>query len=126
MYTYKQTTSVSDALSFSQSYEQLLRLRAVLAIVEATIFPAAHSLVSDLFPRERRSLAASVVAAAPFLGTAVTYMGGGVLIQAIDSFVAGGGGHGLETWRITLIVVSLPTILFGVLFAATEIGRAHV
>src|SRR3546814_18586975 len=44
-----------------------------------------------------------------------------VLIQAIDSFVAGGGGHGLETWRITLIVVSLPTILFGVLFAATVV-----
>src|SRR3546814_18015371 len=85
------------------------------------MFPAAHELGSDLFPRERRSLAASVVAAAPFLGTAVTYMGGGVLIQAIDSFVAGGGGHGLETWRIPLIVVSLPTILFGVLFAATVV-----
>src|SRR3546814_5873977 len=28
---------------------------------------------------------------------------------------------GLETWRITLIVVSLPTILFGVLFAATVV-----
>src|SRR3546814_344381 len=109
------------ASGFAQSYEQLLLLRAGLAIGEATIFPAAHSLVSDLFPRERRSLAASVVAAAPFLGTAVTYMGGGVLIQAIDSFVAGGGGHGLETWRITLIVVSLPTILFGVLFAATVV-----
>src|SRR3546814_16323243 len=85
------------------------------------MFPAAHELGSDLFPLERRSLAASVVAAAPFLGTAVTYMGGGVPIQAIASFVAGGGGHGLETWRLTLIVDSLPTILFGVLFAATVV-----
>src|SRR3546814_19878786 len=33
------------ASGFAQSYEQLLLLRAGLAIGEATIFPAAHSLV---------------------------------------------------------------------------------
>jgi MFS family permease len=107
------------ASGFAQSFGQLLILRAGLALGEAAIFPASHSLVADLLPRERRSLAASIVAAAPFLGVAITYMGGGFLVEAIESHVAAGGGGGLEAWRLTLILAGLPTFVLALLFAAT-------
>lgn len=107
------------ASGFAQSFGQLLLLRAGLAIGEAAIFPTSHSLVADLLPRERRSLAASIVAAAPFLGAAVTYMGGGFLVEAIESYVAAGGGGGLEVWRLVLILASLPTFALALLFGAT-------
>lgn len=126
------------ASAFAQSFTQLLILRAGLALGEAAIFPASHSLVADILPRDRRSFAASVVAAAPFLGTAITYMGGGLLVQAIEAYVAAGGGGGLEPWRLTLIIVSLPTLALTALFArmftepvrrregSTETGRPSI
>ncbi len=39
------------ASGFAQSFGQLLLLRAGLALGEAAIFPASHSLVADLLPR---------------------------------------------------------------------------
>ncbi len=46
-------------------------------------------------------------------------MGGGFLVEAIESHVASGGGGGLEAWRLALILASLPTFALALAFAAT-------
>lgn len=107
------------ASAFARSFEELLALRVGLAVGEVALFPAAHSLVADLFPRHQRRLAASILAATPFLGAALTFMGGGFLIAAMEMFVTSGGGGGLLAWQLTLITVGVPTLIIGLLFGAT-------
>ncbi|QIB64122.1 MFS transporter [Kineobactrum salinum] len=104
---------------FATSFEELLILRVGLAVGEVALFPAAHSLVADLFSERKRVRAASILAATPFLGGALTFLGGGYLVSAITSYVAQGGGWGLQDWQIVFLMAGAPTIILGVIFGIT-------
>ena len=90
---------------FATSYPMLAIFRSGVAIGEAVLMPAAMSLISDLFPREKRSLPTTI------------YTLTGVMMGA-GSFIVGAGALklaellapslGFEPWRIMFVIVAVP------------------
>lgn len=120
------------ASGFAGSFAALLVLRLGLAAGEAVLTPAAHSMIGDLFPREKRSLAASLYSTAGLIGPPLAFSGGALIISGIESVKASGVQIDMETWQVVLIAVGLPCLTLAILFwmivreplRATERGMA--
>jgi predicted MFS family arabinose efflux permease len=90
--------SVMTAVSgFAQNFVQLLLARVGVGVGEAGCTPAAHSLISDLVPKERRASALAFYALGIPIGSLLGMMIGGVLADAIG-------------WRHAFMIVGLPGI----------------
>ncbi|WP_156843253.1 spinster family MFS transporter [Novosphingobium aquimarinum] len=88
------------------TFGTLLLTRIGVGIGEAGLTPSAHSLLSDLYPRQRRSFAFAVFGAGPPLGIIVGALAGGWIAQALG-------------WRIGMVAIGLPGIVIGLLFLLT-------
>lgn len=104
------------ASGFAGSFAALLVLRLGLAAGEAVLTPAAHSMIGDLFPREKRSLAASLYSTAGLIGPPLAFSGGALVISGIDTMKASGVQIEMETWQLVLIAVGLPCLTLAILF----------
>ena len=104
------------ASGFAGSFAALLVLRLGLAAGEAVLTPAAHSMIGDLFPREKRSLAASLYSTAGLIGPPLAFSGGALIISGIESVKASGVQIDMETWQVVLIAVGLPCLTLAILF----------
>lgn len=112
--------ALTVASGVARDFETLLVCRIGVAAGEAALLPAALSIISDLFERERRSLPASMVMTAGMIGASGSFLIGAIVIDVIASLTGSGLlGDSLAPWRLTLIAVGLPGILLGLLFAAT-------
>ena len=78
-----------------RSYPQLLLARIGVGVGEASCSPAAHSLIADLFPPERRGRAFAIYAIGAPLGGVAGYLVGGWVAEFFG-------------WRSALMVVGLP------------------
>lgn len=85
----------------AQSYSVLLLARIGVGIGEGGCSPAAHSIISDSYPPERRSRAIAIYTFGGALGGATAYLVGGWLVE-------------LFGWRLTMISVGLPGLLLAV------------
>lgn len=82
----------------AQNYAQLLLARMGVGVGEAGCSPAAHSMISDLFPPGQRATALGIYSVGLNLGVLV-------------GFVAGGWLNQVYGWRVALMVVGLPGLL---------------
>lgn len=88
--------SVATALTaLCRTFPQLFAVRAVLGIGEASFFPAANSLIGDMFPMERRARVLSWFGLASPLGVFLGYAVGGSVAQRFG-------------WQAAFLVVGLP------------------
>lgn len=111
---------LTAASGLARDFNTLLLCRVGVALGEAALLPAALSIISDLFRRERRSLPVSMVMTAGMVGASGSFLIGAVIIDMIASLTASGALVAtLAPWRLTLIAVGLPGIVLGLLFAAT-------
>lgn len=114
----------------ASTFQQLLVLRAGLALGEAALFPAVHSLIHDMFEVKHRPLAASIASAAPPLGGAIAFIAGGGLVSYLTASVEAGGGGGFKAWQLVFFCVGLLSMFLGLVFGAVvkEPGRqeSHV
>lgn len=115
------------ASGFAGSFWVLVILRVGLAVGEAALTPSAYSLIGDLFPPERRAVAASVYSATGMAGASGAYILGAMVVQGVESAVAAGHALPLGAWQLVLVIVGAPSLLCGLLFALTvrEPARAH-
>ena len=90
------------ALNFSQ----LLLARIGVGIGEAGASPAAHSMISDYYPANKRATALAVYSMGIYIGILLGYLFGGWL----DEFFG---------WRTALMVLGLPGILYAIFFYFT-------
>jgi len=90
----------------AQSFWQLAAARVGVGVGEAGCTPAAHSLISDYVPKEKRASALALYAMGTPLGALVGLMLGGL--------VAGAFG-----WRMTFLVCAAPGLLVAVITAWT-------
>jgi MFS family permease len=67
------------------SYSQLFLLRMGVGIGEATLTPAAYSMISDSFPPAKRSLAFSVYTMATYVGGGFAFLFGGLLLRSFGA-----------------------------------------
>jgi MFS family permease len=89
--------AATAACGFASSFVQLFLARIAVGIGEAALSPAAMSIISDSFPKERRAVPIGVYAAAAALGAGLALIVGGTVIQLVSNrwqsaFVAVGLG----------------------------------
>ena len=99
-------SAMTALCGLARSFTQLALARVGVGIGEATLSPAAHSLISDCFPPERRATA-----------LAVYNIGGNVGIML--GFMLGGWIGETFGWRMAFLVVGLPGLAAAVLARTT-------
>lgn len=99
------------ASGFADTYLMLVVLRVGLAIGEATLTPAAYSLIGASFPAHLRVRAASIYSAVGIAGAAASYILGAAVIQAIGPASRTLGPASFETWQLVFIAVGAPAVL---------------
>ena len=91
--------------------------RIGVGVGEACLSPCGYSMVSDYFPRDKRSKPISLLAMGPYVGGGLSFILGGLVVQAVAKSTAlelplvGV----LQPWQTTLIIVGLPGVLVAAL-----------
>ncbi len=85
----------------AQNYSQLLLARIGVGIGEAGCTPAAHSLIADIVPKERRASALAFYALGIPIGTLLGLLIGGLLNDALG-------------WRKAFLFVGTPGVLLAI------------
>ena len=88
------------------NYLQLALARIGVGIGEAGSSPPSHSMISDLYPPEKRATAMGIYAA-------------GINIGILLGFLVGGWIDEWYGWRVAFFVVGLPGVILGVLMFLT-------
>lgn len=101
---------MTAASGLARSYSHLFLLRIGVGVGEATLGPAANSIVADSFPKEKLSTALSVYSMGLPIGSGLAFLVGGLLIEAAASLpeIVVPGVGALTTWQKTFLVVGLP------------------
>lgn len=87
---------------------QLTLARIGVGIGEAGCSPAAHSMISDYFPAERRSTAMGIFSLGISIGIMIAYLAGGWVVENIG-------------WREAFLIVGVPGVLLAVVVRFTVI-----
>ena len=106
--------SIMTALcGLARSFMQLFLARVGVAVGEATLSPAAYSMIADMFPKDKLGRAIGVYQSGAFFGVGLAFIFGGLAIQfakGADDVVLPLLGA-LKPWQLAFIVVGLPGIL---------------
>ena len=103
--------------ALAQRYWHLFLARAGVGVGEATLTPAAYSIISDLFPPERRGFALGLFSSGTSIGAGLALIIGGYAINVLNAAgpqtwpIIGT----LEPWRLAFIYVGLPGLLVAIL-----------
>ena len=99
--------SIMTALSgMAQNFVQLLLARIGVGIGEAGCSPPAHSIISDYYPANKRATALSIYSMGIYIGVLIGYLCGGWLNEFFG-------------WRLALMAVGLPGIVYALILAVT-------
>jgi MFS family permease len=99
--------SLMTAVSgFAQNYTHLLLARIGVGIGEAGGSPPSHSIISDIFPVEKRA-------------SALGFYSTGVNIGILFGFLLGGWLNEFFGWRVAFMVVGAPGILLAIVVRLT-------
>lgn len=118
----------AGACGLASNYWQLLLARFGVGIGEASLSPAAYSMIADLFPPRRLALALGVFATGSSIGGALAYMAGGALIQYFENMGATALPvlGVLQPWQMVFLVTGLPGVFIALLmFLVPEPVRKH-
>jgi MFS family permease len=97
---------MTAAAGLVTSTVQLALTRVGLGIGEAATTPASQSMLSDLFPLDRRTVALTVLLVSTPVGFMTAFLAGGVLCEALG-------------WRMTFLVTGLPGLLLAAIVRMT-------
>lgn len=89
-----------------QNYGQLLAARVGVGVGEAGGSPPSHSIVSDIFPPEKRA-------------SALAFYSTGVNLGILFGFLFGGWLNEYFGWRVAFMVVGIPGVLLAILVRTT-------
>ena len=103
VFTWSFMTAISGAV---QNYTQLLLARIGVGIGEAGGSPPSHSIISDIFPAEKRA-------------SALGFYSTGVNIGILFGFLLGGWINEYFGWRVAFVVVGVPGILLAIIVRFT-------
>ena len=109
------------ACGLARSFMQLFTARVLVGVGEATLTPAAYSMIADYFPPQRLGRAVGVYATGVFIGGGLALVLGGAAIRLITQSgpmelpLVGT----LAPWQLTFIVVSLPGLFIVLLMMFT-------
>lgn len=95
------------ACGMAHSFATLFAARMAVGVGESTLSPAAMSLITDAFPRERLARAMSVFTGATFIGMGLAMILGGASIKLATWLVANGPSAmgGFAPWQLSFILI---------------------
>ena len=107
-------SSLTIAMGFAQTFAQLALARLGVGIGEAGAVAPAHSMISDLYPPQKRTSAMATFAAGANIGVLLAFLVGGVVGQALG-------------WRWAFVIAGLPGLVLALLlrFTVAEPHRAN-
>ena len=110
----------------SKGFWTLFLARVGVGVGEASLSPAAFSMITDLFPRRTLGIALSVFTVGVTLGSGLAYMIGGKVVAYVADIgtvtlpVLGA----MEGWRLTFLLVGLPgLVIVPLMFSVREPAR---
>ena len=101
--TWSFMTAISGAV---QNYTQLLLARVGVGVGEAGGSPPSHSIISDIFPPERRA-------------GALSFYSMGINFGFLLGFLLGGWLYEFFNWRVAFVVVGVPGIVIALIVRFT-------
>lgn len=113
---------MTAACGLTKTYWQLFLMRIGVGIGEATLSPAAYSMMADYFPPKKLARAIGVYAMGLYIGAGVALLTG----SAVVAMVSGGGAveyplvGELYPWQLTFFVVAIPGIVVLALLATVK------
>ncbi|MFP4004866.1 MAG: spinster family MFS transporter [Alphaproteobacteria bacterium] len=107
-------SAMTALCGLAQNFWQLALARIGVGVGEAGSSPPSHSMISDLYPPEKRSRALAIYALGVYIGIMLGYLIGGHVSEAVG-------------WRAAFFVVGLPGLIIALLvrFTLKEPLRGH-
>lgn len=105
----------------ARDFWSLFFARIGVGVGEATLGPAAYSMITDYFPKGSLARALSVYTLGVTLGSGFAYMLGGAVVgyvQTLDEVVVPLLGE-IEGWQLAFFIVGLPGLLVALLLYTT-------
>jgi MFS family permease len=104
---------MTSLCGLSASFSQMFLARAGVGVGEATLSPAAYSLLTNAFPKHRYGLALGIFAAGGSVGSGLSLLIGGFVIAAIMQFgvITLPYIGALQPWQMSFIAISMPGFL---------------
>ncbi len=111
-------SAMTALCGLAQSYWQLFLFRVGVGVGEATLSPAAYSMIADYFPPERRATAISVYSMGIYLGSGIAFLLGGLVIQFADAqgAVTLPLVGDVRPWQVVFFVLGISGIVFSLAF----------
>jgi MFS family permease len=112
----------------ARSYVELFAARTCVGIGEATLSPAAPSLIAETFPPHKRGLALGIYQSAASIGVGFALIAGGLVAKAVAAAppVSIPGFAVLEPWRVVFLVLSAPGAIVAALLLTMKEPRRIV
>ncbi|NNP73555.1 MFS transporter [Acinetobacter defluvii] len=114
--------SIATALcGLSKNFIQLFLSRMGVGVGEAALSPAAYSMFSDMFSKDKLGRAVAVYSIGSFVGGGIAFLVGGYVIGLLKNMdliqipILGA----IKAWQAAFIIVGLPGIFIGLLFILT-------
>ena len=106
-------SSMTVLSGFASSFAMLATARIGVGIGEASASPAAYSMISDRFPKEKRATALSIYSSGLYIGGAISLPIGGFVLSGWNRAFPdpATAPFGLVGWQAAFLAVGLPGLL---------------
>ncbi|HEY0113516.1 MAG TPA: MFS transporter [Allosphingosinicella sp.] len=106
-------SSMTALSGFANNFGMLAAARIGVGIGEASASPAAYSMISDRFPKERRATALSIYSSGLYIGGALSLPIGGLVVTRWTAAYPDPAAAplGLAGWQAAFLAVGLPGLL---------------
>lgn len=114
-------SAMTALCGLAKGFWTLFAARVGVGVGEATLGPAAFSMITDYFPKHMLARALSVYMMGVTFGSGLAYMLGGAVVayvQEVGNIPVPLLGE-LEGWQLTFFIVGIPGLLVALLMVAT-------
>ena len=108
------------ACGFSKNSWQLVLSRSGVGAGEAALTPASWSIISDLFPVERRSFPMSIYLMGPYIGQGLSLLFGAQILRIYNEPVTLFESIIVQPWQIIFLIIAVPGVILGLLMFALK------
>jgi len=113
---------MTSVCGLARSFGQMFAARVGVGVGEATLSPAAYSILSDYFPPDKRARVLGVYTSGIYLGAGLATFGGGALIMAVEATTLPVIGF-REPWQIVFLLIGLLGIPVALMLATVPEPR---
>ena len=107
--------TAATCCGLAQNYPQLLAARTLVGAGEAALAPAAYSILSDMFPKRRLTVALSIYTIGATIGSEASLALGGWLLHVARDGVALPVLGEVPAWRFAFLATGAPGLLLAFL-----------